>query len=47
MVDYFENNNSRALELYQSFKWDFVSNFKDEWQLRSDEIEKWMEKNGY
>ena len=46
LVDYFENDTSRALSLYQDFKWDFVSKFGDEWQLTSDDIERWLIKGG-
>jgi len=32
--------------LYQDFKFRFVSGWKDEWQITSEEIQNWMNKRG-
>jgi len=32
--------------LYQDFKFHFVSGWKDEWEITSEEIQNWMDKRG-
>ena len=38
----------KALKLYQDFKWDIIAQLSThEWEITSEEIQKWLEKHKY